>query len=90
MSQLTHPRAQIVDLSFRARTWLAALAAVIVVAIPAALIVAPSDSTPADQASAGALRYDGGPNEGTRGLAAQDSTQAASTRGSDTFGGPRP
>ena len=91
MSQLTHPRVQFVDLRFRTRTWLAALAAVIAVAIPAALVVAPGDgSTQSNQASITGLRYDGGPSEGTRGPSAQSATQAVSERGTDTFGGPRP
>jgi hypothetical protein len=87
MSQLTHPRVHFVDLQFRARTWLAALVAVAVVAIPAALIVAPGDgSTESTQAASPGLRYDGGPAEGTRGISAQSTGQSFSVRGSDTFG----
>lgn len=77
MSQLTHPRPHILDLSFKPRTWLAALAAVVVIAIPAALVVAPGDdSATNDQATAGSVRYDGGPNEGTRGLSSQSTGQS--------------
>ena len=87
MSQLTHPRLQFADLQSRARTWLAALAAVVVVAIPAALVVASGDdSTPSAQPTAAGLRYDGGPSEGTRGISAQEPNQSISVRGSDTFG----
>ena len=91
MSQLTHPRIQFVDLRFRTRTWLAALATVVVLAIPAALVVAPGDdSAQSSQASIAGLRYDGGPSEGSRGPSAQSTSQAVSERGTDTFGGPRP
>ena len=88
MSQLTHPRTQIVDLKFRARTWLVALAAIVVLAVPTALIVSSGDdSATTNQASAnGQLRYDGGPNEGTRGISAQPASQPSSERSLDVFG----
>jgi len=80
MSQLTHPRVQFVNLKFRARTWVAVLAALVVLAVPAALIVASGDdSATTNQASAtGQLRYDGGPDEGTRGISAQAPSQSSS------------
>ncbi|HEY1358432.1 MAG TPA: hypothetical protein VGF21_09015 [Thermoleophilaceae bacterium] len=68
MSQLTHPRVRFVDTGFT-RTWLAGLAAVVVLTIPAALLA--SSHHPAAHvttSSASGLRYDGGPSEGTRGL----------------------
>ncbi len=87
MTQLTHPRVQFVDLKFRTRTWVAAVAAVIVVAVPAALIAAPGDdSAQSAQASGSSLRYDGGPTEGTRGISAQGTSQPVAQRGSDTLG----
>ena len=86
MSQLTHPRVQFVDLKFRARYWVAALAAVIVVAVSTAVILSSGDDSATSKASAsGLLRYDGGPNEGTRGIV-QSTTQSSSERGSDVFG----
>lgn len=88
MSQLTHPRVQFVDLKFRARTWVTALAAVVVLAVPAALIAASGDdsATTKQTSATGQLRYDGGPDEGTRGISAEVPSQPASERGSDVFG----
>ena len=76
MSQLTHPRAQILELSFRFRTWLAVVAAIVVAAVPTYLIVSDDDGTAQNSQSvapANGLRYDGGPNEGTRGVNSQPS-----------------
>ncbi|HEY1359884.1 MAG TPA: hypothetical protein VGF21_16400 [Thermoleophilaceae bacterium] len=72
MSQLTHPRLQ-VGLSSRFKTWLAVGAATAVAAVPAAILISNDDnstSSPASAAAATGLRYDGGPNEGTRGISA--------------------
>jgi hypothetical protein len=73
MSQLTHPRAQVLDLRFRFRTWLAVAAAIAAVAIPTALVISGGDdqaqSLDSSAATSG-LRYDGGPDEGTRGSSA--------------------
>ncbi|HKF79340.1 MAG TPA: hypothetical protein VKB17_00785 [Thermoleophilaceae bacterium] len=89
MSQLTHPRAQILDLSFRFRAWLTVAAVFVVVAIPTALVIA-LDDEPAQSrntsAPAAGLRYDGGPDEGTRGLVPKPTySRSYSERGSDTL-----
>jgi hypothetical protein len=90
MSQLTHPRAQILDLSLRFRTWLAVVAVIVVVAIPTALVIALDDEPPQSQSTSApaGLRYDGGPDEGTRGVLPKPTfSRSYSERGTDTFGG---
>jgi len=89
MSQLTHPRAQILDLSFRFRAWLALAAATVAVAVPVLVISLDDDpaQSQSSSASASGLRYDGGPDEGTRGQAASQSAPAASSeQGGQGFG----
>jgi hypothetical protein len=70
MSQLTHPRVQTVDLSFKFRKWLAVPLAIAALAIPTVLVISSDDdSGQSTQAAASAgLRYDGGPEEGTTAL----------------------
>jgi hypothetical protein len=73
MSQLTHPRAQVLDLRFRFRAWMAVAAAIVALAIPTALVISGGDDQTQSQgssATASGLRYDSGPDEGTRGLSA--------------------
>ncbi|MFL5865661.1 MAG: hypothetical protein ACJ766_01015 [Thermoleophilaceae bacterium] len=87
MSQLTHPRAQVFGLSSRFKAWLAVAAVAAVAAVPAVVLISNDDNSSQTQKASSAtpgLRYDGGPDEGTRGLAqSQSSTQAS---GSDVFG----
>ena len=87
MSQLTHPRVNAFDLSFELRAWLVAGLAIVAIAIPTGLVIANDDdsSQSAQAAPASGLRYDGGPEEGTRGLS-QDDVVSYSERGTDTFG----
>src|SRR5215208_564286 len=93
MSQLTHPRAQILDLGFRFRAWLAVAAATVVVAIPTVLVIS-SDDDPAQSqsspASVSGLRYDGGPDEGTRGQVTGQSAPDSSTAQGGQVLGARP
>jgi hypothetical protein len=91
MSQLTHPRAQILHLRFRPRTWLAVVAAAVVIAIPTFLVVSLDDDSSngsVQSAVAPGLRYDSGPDEGTRGLITNTggATRSYSERSGDTFG----
>jgi hypothetical protein len=69
MSQLTHPRAQILELHFPFRSWLAVLAAAVALAIPTYLVIQNDGSAASynGAAPASGLRFDGGPDEGTRG-----------------------
>jgi hypothetical protein len=62
MSQLAHPRAQIVNLRFRFRTWLAVAAAIVAVGIPTAVIVGNDDSSKSSSSSPAA--YTARPDEG--------------------------
>jgi hypothetical protein len=62
MSQVTHPRAQIVDLRFRLRTWLALAAAIVAVGVPTAVIVANDDSSQSSNSQA--ATYTARPDEG--------------------------
>ena len=75
MSQLTHPRPQILDLGFRFRTWLAVVAAIVVAAVPTHVAISNGDGSAKNDSAAPAsdLRYDGGPDEGTRGTSSQSS-----------------
>jgi hypothetical protein len=86
MSQLTHPRIHTLELSFKLRMWLAAALVAVAVAIPTVLVISDDDDSgqSAQPAAAAGLRYDGGPDEGTRGVRSQ--SYSASERGSDTFG----
>ena len=81
MSQVTHPRAQIVDLRFRVRTWLAVAAAIVAVGIPTAVIVANDDSS--QSSNPAAATYTARPDEGQYVL---DDGSAVKQSGQDTTG----
>lgn len=91
MSQLAHAEAQIVRFRVPLLAWLAAATAIAGAAIALFLVIPGDDETtqptPASRETPAGVRYDGGPDEGTRGLVRSGSAPVVRYDGGPEEGG---